>query len=239
MTAFYERDGVSIYLGDCREILPTLARESHDLIVTDPPYGVGWQSNARSESFAPIAGDDGSLDVPAALSLAGLALRRSRHAYVFGRFDLAFPLVAKADLVWDKELMGSGDLTSAWGPSHEPIMFAYRVADRAAANMRGGAVPARLRHGTVIRCKRPNATGVRRHPTEKPVALLRQLVESSSHVGESVLDPFLGSGSTLVAAVLEGRVGLGIELDEGYAETAAKRVDAALDAIKHIERAAA
>lgn len=239
MTPFYERDGVLIYHGDCREILPTLGREACDLIVTDPPYGVGWQSNTRREKFAPIAGDDGSLDVPAALSLAGFALRRSRHAYIFGRFDLTFPLVAKADLIWDKELMGSGDLTSAWGPSHEPIMFAYRVADRAKANMKGGAVPARLRHGTVLRCKRPNATRVRRHPTEKPVALLRQLVESSSHMGDLVLDPFLGSGSTLVAAVLEGRAGVGIELDAGYAEIAAERVDAALNAMLEVEEAAA
>lgn len=238
MSAFYERDGIAIYHGDCREILPTFARESFDLIVTDPPYGVGWRSNSRAERFDPIIGDDGSLDVPAALTLAGHLLRRTRHAYIFGRFDLQFPLGVKAELTWDKVRLGAGDTTSTWAPSSEPIMFATRAADRNARNIAAGAVPARLRQGTVLSYPRPNATAVRRHPTEKPVPLLRRLIESSSRYGERVLDPFLGCGSTLVAAIVEGRGGVGIEIDERYAQTAAERCDAAIDAYAALEKIA-
>lgn len=228
---YYERDGVILHLGDCRDVLPGLERESVDLLLTDPPYGVGWQSNSRGTKFAKIEGDDGSLDVAAALVPAGLALRRNRHGYVFGAFELQHPLYAKATLTWDKELLGAGDVTSTWAPSSEPIMWVFRAADRAAANVKGGTVPARLRQGSVLRYRRPNAKQVSRHPTEKPVPLLRRLVESSSFPGEVVLDPFAGVGSTLVAAVAEGRRAVGVELDEGYAEIAASRIDAALDAV--------
>lgn len=238
VTPYYEREGVSIHIGDCREILSTLGTESHDLLVTDPPYGVGWRSNTRATAFRRIVGDDDAEWVPAALAQAGLCVRRNRHGYIFGDFPLEeFPLRDRARLVWDKALMGSGDLTSPWGPAHEPIMFVVRAADRAAANMAAGATPARLRKGSIIRVRRPNANGVRRHPTEKPVALLRRLIESSSHAGERVLDPFVGCGSTLVAAVAEGRVGTGVEIDPEYAKLAAERVDAALDAAAVFARA--
>jgi site-specific DNA-methyltransferase (adenine-specific) len=89
----------------------------------------------------------------------------------------------------------------------------------------------------VIRVPRPNAKQVKRHPTEKPVALLRRLIESSSLIGETVLDPFLGSGSTIVAAIAEGRKGIGIELEERYVETAVERCDKALDAMRDLAEA--
>jgi site-specific DNA-methyltransferase (adenine-specific) len=69
---------------------------------------------------------------------------------------------------------------------------------------------------------------VRFHPMEKPVDILRQMVESSSMIGETVLDPFCGSGSVLLAAQLEGRVAIGIEIDERYCEIAAKRIEGAM-----------
>jgi site-specific DNA-methyltransferase (adenine-specific) len=83
---------------------------------------------------------------------------------------------------------------------------------------------ARIRNGSIIRQNRKTGRGVKNHPTEKPVALLSQLVESSSRPGEVVLDPFMGSGSTCVAAILAGRKTVGIELDPGYTATAVARV---------------
>ena len=231
MRPYYERGTVKIYLGDCRGVLPMLGKETVSLLVTDPPYGANWQSQQRAVTFAKIVGDKDSAWVPSALSMAGLVLRRNRHAYLFGDFPLEeFPLRFRAPLVWDKMLHGSGDLSSCWAPGHEPIMFCVRAPDRAKANMEGGKVPARLRAASVLHFKRPNANGVKRHPTEKPVALLRRLIESSSFPDEIVLDPFVGSGSTLVAAIAEGRGGIGIEIDEGYAQIAAERCDKALDA---------
>jgi DNA modification methylase len=96
-----------------------------------------------------------------------------------------------------------------------------------AAQRRGGTGngPARLRKASVLRFQRPSGAGVVLHPTEKPIPLLRELIESSSRLGEIVLDPFMGSGSTIAAARLEGRRAIGIEVDEGYCEIAARRLE--------------
>ena len=224
MTPYYRDDAVTIYHGDARVILPTLTRESVDLIVTDPPYGIGYESN-RGHDHGAITGDDGTLDVPAALSIACKSLRRGRHAYVFGKINLAAtPLAAQVELIWDKGIVGMGDLSMPWSTSHEPITFA--VYEPSAANRAKGygRLSARIRKGSVIRSMRTNGAATTRHPTEKPVDVLRQLIESSSCMGETVLDPFMGVGSTLVAAVLEGRKAIGIEIEESYCEIAARRL---------------
>ncbi len=82
-----------------------------------------------------------------------------------------------------------------------------------------------MRRGTVLRSLRPHSRLVNRHPTEKPVDILRELIESSSRIGELVLDPFAGVGSTLVASWLESRRAIGIEIEERYCEIAAKRLE--------------
>lgn len=228
MNTIYESGVVTVIHGDARDVMPTLGRESVDCIVTDPPYGEAWRSNTRAERFDAIAGDateEEATDLLAAVTPEMVrVLRRTRHIYTFGlglTHDL-LPEKAQSQLVWDKERIGSGDLSKAWGPSHEPIYFHARASDRANAKTAGG-LTARLRRGSVLRVPRLNAKQVYRHPTEKPVELLRQLVESSTTMGEWVLDPFAGSGSTGVAAVLEGRRALLVEVDQGYAEVAAER----------------
>lgn len=234
MKPYYEDGAVSLYHGDCREVLPTLANWSVDLIVTDPPYGQDWQSNRRNSRLDRIAGDNAGaneLTYEALSACLGRTapLRNRRHLYIFGRPDLSdLPIGASVELVWDKEILGPGDLSLPWGPAHEPITFAVhtsRPSDRAKGD---GRLAARLRQGSVIRGLRRSGgqlddTHVR-HATEKPVGLLRQLIESSSLLGEMVLDPFVGSGSTLVAARQEGRRAIGIEADESYCEVAAKRL---------------
>lgn len=230
MTPYFESEHSVLYLGDAREVLPQLATESVDLVVTDPPYGVDWQSNTRKEKFDRIAGD-GADEARGLLAAVAADLvrvtRRTRHIYTFG-LEVEHPLLpVKARLIWDKGRIGSGDLSLAWGPSHEPIFFHVRAADKTNAERGSGSLAARLRRESVIRVRRLSATQVKRHPTEKPVELMRQIIESSSCFGESVLDPFAGSGATLVAAVLEGRRALGIELEEQYAEIAAERLQAA------------
>lgn len=230
---YYERDGIVIYLGDCRDVLPLLPKAGADLLVTDPPYGVAYRSNYGG-NFAAIAGDEDASWVPEALGLAAEALRDKRHAYIFGpRGLVAPPFRASVELVWDKGALSMGDLSQPWAAAHEPITFAVLV--RSSEKGRGN-LPARLRSGSVLNYSRPSAT---RHPTEKPVPLLRRLIESSTLPGETVLDPFVGVGSTLVAAAVEGRGGIGIELDERYVETAAARVDKALDALRYLEEATA
>lgn len=226
MTPYYERDGFTIYHGDCLDVLPTLEPFSVDLIVTDPPYGVRWNGVNRSESstLLPITGDDGTFDVPAALRLALRTLGRNRHAYVFGRFDLAgLPIGGTCELIWDK---GTHVATAIepWSYQHEYITFTSHVDLPSSRKEGRGNGIARIRRGTVLRYPNTRGMGARRHPTEKPVALLRELIESSSKAGDVVLDPFVGVGSTLIAAAIEGRKAIGIEIEERYCEIAAKRL---------------
>lgn len=224
MTPYYQQDGITIYHGDCREVMPAFDGDAFDLLLTDPPYGVNWRSNRRQMSFTPIAGDDGTLNVIAAIGDALRCLRGRRHVYAFGRWDLStLGIGGITELIWDKAAMSAGDVTSVWGISHEYITFGVKAN---AAQRRGGTgnIPARLRRGSVLRYQRPSGVAVSDHPTEKPLPLLRELIESSSRIGEIVLDPFSGCGSSLLAARLEGRVAVGVEIEEKYCEIAAKRL---------------
>jgi DNA modification methylase len=228
---YYEDDWVRLYLGDCRDVLPTLPRDSVDLLIADPPYGKNWQSGFRKTALDAIAGDDGSLDVAECITAACRTLREGRHLYVFGPADLSScPIGGTTELIWDKGNLGMGDLTQPWAPTHEPITFGVyvsRPSNRARGN---GRLAARLRKGSILRVPRANAGQLedrkQPHPSGKPVYLLRQLIESSSCLGETVLDPFAGHGPTLVAARIEGRKAIGIELDERHAEQAIRHLKA-------------
>lgn len=225
MKSYYEHAGITIYHGDCREVLPTLVHESVDLIVTDPPYGMRWQSNARTLAFDAIANDDSVDAALGGLALALPTLKNNRHAYVFGRYDFAgLPVTDPVELIWDKGIQSGGDISLPWGKEHEYIQFLIRNWSQNNLARGDGRLSARLRKGSVLRVNRLNATAIVKHPTEKPVRLLRELIESSSCLDEMVLDIFMGSGSTIEAAVLEGRRAIGIEIEERYCELAAKRL---------------
>ena len=221
MTPYYDEDGITIYHGDCREWLASRQDDSVELLISDPPYGVEWQSRSRLNLFSPIIGDDGSLDMRHMLDECVRVLMSRRHLYVFG-FDLSgvSGLSATVDLVWDKQAKGLGNLEIPWAPSYERIGFG--VKDRGKDHIARGGLVTRLRRESVLRFTRSTIADI--HPTEKPVALLRELIESSSHLHECVVDPFAGSGSTLIAAKLEGRRAIGIEVEERYCEIAAKRL---------------
>lgn len=233
----HQTDRATVIWGDCRDpAVIASAPDGYGLLCTDPPYGVGWQSS-HGKNFGRLEGDDGLCDWPQILrqwigpSGTQTGLADKRHVYVFGYTpeDLAEPLRlgGTAELIWDKAQTGLGDLSSSWGTAHEKITFGAHIK-RAAGRERGdGRRVARLRRGSVIRVPRPNAAAVTRHPTEKPVALMAQLIESSTIRDDLVVDPCAGSGSTGVAAVLEGRRAFLVEYGRGYAELAAERVQVA------------
>jgi DNA modification methylase len=224
MKPYLQIDGATLYHADCRDLeVPA------DLIVTDPPYGQEFVSGRAGGRWGALFGDDDAASVEVALGHALKGLRRGRHVYIFsGRLDLSsLPLCGVAELVWDKAVIGMGDLTSPWGPAHEKIVFATYEISKANRDKGYGNLSARLRKGSVLRSLRPQSGAVKHHPTEKPVDILQQLIESSSVIGETVYDPFAGSGSTLVAAMREGRNAIGCEIDERYCETAARRIEAA------------
>ncbi|MFI5687854.1 DNA-methyltransferase [Streptomyces sp. NPDC051636] len=234
----HHTDRATIIWGDCRDpqIIGTVPNW-YGLLCTDPPYGMRYNSG-RSSTFTEIPGDDGSVDWPAVLGQwvgpegtfnGGLA--PSRHVYVFGYRPetLAGPLRlgGTTELVWDKLDIGSGDLTSPWGPGHEPITYGVHVK-RASDRQKGaGNLSARLRRGSILRYQRPGRSAATRHSNEKPVPLMADLIESSTVRGDLVVDPCAGSGSTGVAAVLEGRRCFLVEINRADAELCVRRVKAA------------
>ena len=201
MKPYYERGGITIYHGDCREILPHVQA---DVLVTDPPYGMAYQSN-RGADHAAIEGDQSTEARDAILAAWG-----DRPAIVFGRWDQPRPNGVVARLIWSKAPdPGMGDLSFPWGNSDEEI---YVI---------GTGFSGKRRVANVITMGKPPVNG-RSHPTPKPVALMAHLIERCPT--GTILDPFMGSGTTLRAAKDLGRKAIGIEIEERYCEIAAKRL---------------
>ena len=199
-----EASGITIYHGDCREVLPTLG--SIDLVVTDPPYGISHSSShGATWQNSIIAGDsDTTLRDEVLLSFPVVA--------AFGTWKTPPILNTRGVVVWDKgPAFGMGDLSFPFKPSWEMVYI------------RGGGWGGRrdegVWRGPVVVSWESRG---RVHPHQKPVELLVYLI--AKHSGICVLDPFMGSGTTLVAAKLESRYAIGIEIEEPYCEIAANRL---------------
>ena len=225
MKAIYQSERAAVYLGDARDVLGEIQTESVDLVIADPPYGVEWQSRRRSSSFGLMAGDDNDrAGVRESLVECVRVVGQNRHLYVFGPPEVlsGLKVTEPVELVWDKGVMGSGDLSAPWGPQHETISFLVSK-HRHGGETGGTSVAARRRKGSVLRFGRRTGRTVR-HPSEKPTDLLAELIESSSRIGELVLDPFGGSGSTAVAAILLGRRAIIAEIESRYVDLAVERI---------------
>lgn len=216
MTPYYDDGRITIYHGDCREITAWL---DADVLVTDPPYGMRFQSNRRQRAcrLPVIIGDLDPTTRDEALAMWGAA----RPALVFGRWSVAPPTGERLRIIWWKESTpGMGDLSMPWGPAHEDIHVLGRGWNRAATGHKrvGSVITTRAAVGGAA--GPGNATG---HPTPKPVGLMERLLERCPP--GAIADPFMGSGSTLVAAKALGRRAIGVEVDERYCEIAARRLD--------------
>ena len=202
MKPYYQHGGITIYNADCRLVLPTLQA---DLVVTDPPYGMNFRSCYRIVKHDAIAGD---AFLP--LDLINMAIAAAtRAAYVFCRWDnLSDMPKPQSVLAWIKNNWSMGDLKHEHGRQWEACCF-YPQSDHEFIK----------RIPDVIFAER---TGNDLHPTQKPENLMRTIIQAN--VGDAVLDPFMGSGTTLVAAKNLGRTAIGIEIEEKYCEIAAKRL---------------
>ncbi|MCB9376771.1 MAG: site-specific DNA-methyltransferase [Microthrixaceae bacterium] len=210
MKPYYSDEHVTLYHGDCREVTEWL---DADVLVTDPPYGIalasGWGGH---HGDLKIEGDDTTEARDAALAAWG-----DRPSLVFGRWSVQRPAATRAVLTWEKgEHVGMGDLRLPWKPNTEEVYVAGRWPDRTCG--RGSSV---LRHLAVAGTAHGAHLG-RSHPTEKPTALMVDLIAACPD--GIVADPFAGSGTTLVAAKRLGRKAIGVELEERYCEIAAKRL---------------
>ena len=209
MKPYYEHAGITIYHGDCREILPQLPRVSSDLIVTDPPYGVDYVHGvgggrlAQSTQFADVAviGDDAPFD-------PSLILGFYKQAVLWGGNHYASRLPDSPSwFIWDKrEGMCENDQADC---------------EMAWSNIGG---PARLKRHYWNGMLKASESGERRvHPTQKPIAIMHWCICKAAAIG-TVIDPYAGCGSTLIAAKQHGNSAIGIEIEEKYCEIAAKRL---------------
>ncbi|MGU3424008.1 DNA-methyltransferase [Microbacterium paraoxydans] len=206
MTLYYQDEFVELHHGDCRGIR---GWTTADVLVTDPPYGVAYVSNASKRgSSRPIAGDDDLTVRDAVLQM----WPDSKPALVFGSWKLPRPAATRHRLVWDKgDSPGMGDLAMPWGPGDEEI---YVIGEGFTGK----------RRSNVIRANTMSASDHRRpdHPTPKPVALMESLI---AYAPPGVIaDPFAGSGATLIAARNLGRRAIGVEVEERYCELIVSRL---------------
>lgn len=202
----YDHGGITLYHGDCLALLPSLA---WDVLITDPPYGINLDnkcSRPATWSGKRIAGDTDTTARAAVLDAHG-----DRPAAVFGSWKVARPEGARALLTWDKGMAcGMGDLSIPWKPNTEEIY----ILGAGWTGHRGSSV---LSYPITSweSCGRT-------HPTEKPVPLLQALIAKAPP--GVILDPFAGTGSTLVAAKNLGRKAIGIEIDADYCKVIVRRL---------------
>lgn len=188
---YYEQGGITIYHGDCREILPALGPV--DLVLTDPPYGIGLAANPFRQKFDRAGWDDSPVDS----DLLELAISKGKHAIVWGGNYFGLPAHQRF-LVWDKV---------------QPEDFSSAMVEQAWSNLGG---PAKLFRRRVVSFSK-------QHPTQKPIELMQWCLGFAPDA-RVILDPFMGSGTTLRAAKDLGRKAIGIELEERYCEIAARRL---------------
>ena len=210
------QDGNLVY-GDCTIELETLSDGTVDCVVTDPPYGINYVSNRRtieSEVVKAVAND--SLEDALKLwetvcEIIYRKMKANSHLYCFTSWKV-YPQFAeiicryfkiKNCLVWVKNNHGSGDLEGNYSEQYEMVIFATKGNRKLNGN----------RESNVLNFDKVASLNLL-HSCEKPVDLLSFLIEKSTDAGDLVIDPFMGSGSTILAAKQTGRSYWGCELDE-------------------------
>ena len=213
-----------LWHGDCLELMKDIPDGSVDLVLTDPPYGIDFQSNFRKNKFNKIEND--SAVNAYFLDECKRVLKDTGAFYCFTRWDV-YPswieqiskrFKVKNCIVWFKRGGGLGDLKKGYIYNHEFIIYCAEKNHR---------LNGKRRNDVFEFAKDAPSTYV--HPTQKPISLLKEIIERSSNEGGVVLDCFMGSGSTGVACVNTNRRFIGIELDDGYFEIAKKRIEEAVN----------
>ena len=208
---FYDRDGITIYNAKCETVLPHL--EDCDLVCTDPPYGIGENANkqrTRQGHGMAAQRDYGAYDwdgEPPPTWLLDQAISKGSNAIVWGGNHLALGGRQTCWLVWDKD-NGETD---------------FADCELAWTNLRRAVRKFRWRWQGMLQEKAGDKKEVRVHPTQKPLALMKWCLGLVPDA-KTVLDPFMGSGTTLVAAKQLGLRAVGIEINADYCAAAVERL---------------
>ena len=192
---YFQADGITIYHGDCADLL--LLLPVFDLVLTDPPYGHGSKWEGGSWASDPMYQEALEWDAqPVALELLGGVISKAPRSIIWGGNYYVLP-PSRCWLAWEKaeKMETLADLELAWMNLDRPAkMFKARR----------------------------NQDGKREHPTAKPERLMRWCIEQAGNGVATIIDPFMGSGKTLLAARNLGRSAVGIEIRERYCEVAAQ-----------------
>lgn len=213
---------VELHLGDCLEVMRSMPDKSVDAVITDPPYGIDYQSARRIDTERKpkiendkrpfiwwlhdafrITKDDGVL----------LCFCDWRYQDLWKQVIEVAGWTIKSHVIWDRDWHGLGDLNGQFAPQHDVIWFATK-GDFSFQNGRPK---------DVIRSRRLPAEALV-HPNEKPKSLMEHLTNSVTGLFSTILDPFMGSGTTGVVCVQTGRNFIGIEIDPTYFAIAERRI---------------
>ena len=206
---------------DCLEFMKGMENDSVDLILTDPPYGMSFQSNYRKVKHEKIVNDTNLDWLPEFIESSYRILKDDRHAYFFCSFhnvDIFKQAIekhfeVKNILVWAKNNTGMGDLEGDYAPQYEFCIYA-RKGNR------------KLNDGRASNILQFNRTGNVNHPTEKPLDLFSFLIKKSTQENEIVFDGFIGGGTTALACKLLKRNYIGCEISPEYCKIAEERINA-------------
>lgn len=176
------------------DLLRRTENNSIDLVLTDPPFGMSFQSNHRKEKHKKIENDDNLEWLPEWVSEIKRVVKEDSHLYIFCSFhkvevfksEIQKHFKVKNILIWEKNNTGMGDLEGDFAPKYEMIIFCSNGSKK----LKG------RRDSNIIKAKK---TGNINHPTEKPINLMEYLIEKSSNEGDLILDTFGGSFSTAFA----------------------------------------
>jgi len=192
----------TLYLGDCREILPTLPKV--DAVITDPPYGIGASSkkfvNGTSKTNKDYYADVCWDTAPPSQEVIDALLAAGNEAIIWGGNYFGLP-PSRCFLIWDKTIHGN---------SYADCEFAWTSLDKVA----------RIKPLNMVAA---NMDG-RVHPTQKPIALIQWCLSFVPNA-QTILDPFMGSGTTGVACMNMGRKFIGIEIEPKYFDIACRRIE--------------
>lgn len=211
----YTDEYTKLINGDSVSMIDKYLKEGKkfDLILTDPPYGIKYESRRRTEKYERISGDNDLSLLNFIIDISPKLIKDTGCAIIFysQKNPPAFKPFIKDVLIWVKNNWTSGDLKSRFGNRYEPMFFIP------GPNFR---FPGRRPNNVFHAKKEPTDY----HPTQKPIALLEQIISVVTKEGDIVFDPFVGSGSTLIAAKNLRRKSIGIEIDNNYCAVAEKRL---------------
>lgn len=205
---------------DCLNILKQLPNKCIDMVLTDPPYGMSYQSSRRTEKYEKIENDDNLTWLPFWVKEIKRVLKEDAMLYIFCswhnieifKIEIEKEFQIKNILVWNKNNFGSGDLFGDYAPKYENIIF---------INPSNKPLKGKRISNVLDFAKTSNDL----HPTQKPISLFSLFIEKSSNENDLILDCFSGSGTTAVACSELKRRFICIEKDKEYWQKSVQRLD--------------